>query len=747
MSDDVPHAKTTVPSAGPTDYSLVDAFFSEFVARRMTGETFDPGEIWNRSPDQTVQKEVRQRIENYLLRGVPGLPSIGAVEQRPLLENFVIERELGRGGMGVVYLAMDRSLKRRVALKVLPPSFARNEILVKRFSREAQAAARLRHPNIVPVYSSGELGGTYYYTMEHVSGISLEELIRAMRSQRHGSRGAISLQRFDEGGEVVLRPVQRLSDGSDVLAVGKPEPAIAGVTVLSLSLRNYVREAVRLFAELADALDYAHRSGVVHRDIKPSNLLIGPDGRLVIADFGLAKVGDDGSITHTGELMGSPAYMSPEQAMTRRIPVDHRTDIWSLGVTLYEFLTLVQPFEARSIELTLKHIITLEPRSPRKVNSRLPKDVETIVQKTMEKDPDRRYPTAGDLAEDLRRFLNYEAVEAKSAGLITRSFRFARRHGTFLSIGALAAGLLLVATAAVTVFQNRQAEDRARFVSGVLEDARRHGFDDGTARDVERALRDAESRIGDPNQAIDQLGVREIRRAKDSFEGSRGSFANDERVRGQALDEAMRSLDKIRVIYRLAGPAQSRDQLERIDRASAELRVKLVWAIVDELVGRRDRAERRATLLEWLEGFVGTRDFVFGQHEENPLVRVNAIEALRELPPDVLAPDVRKQLLKTVLKQPGLHPMVQRAAVYALVRATGADADFATLDLLAERFLAPDRPVVDFRVRYEVARAIAFAVDPNRYRDVLISLQRSSDLAIARLAEGALRRILTGESR
>src|SRR5262249_8762432 len=178
----------------------------------------------------------------------------------------------------------------------------------------------------------------------------------------------------------------------------------------------YFDAVARLIAEVADALDYAHQQGVIHRDIKPSNLLLSPGGRLSLNDFGLARMLEQPGMTLTGEFVGTPAYMSPEQVTAGRTPLDHRTDIYSLGATLYELLTLQRPFPGERRDQVLAQILHKDPTAPRRVNKKVPKDLETICLKALEKDPDRRYQTAGQMAEDLRRYLNRFAIAARRTG-------------------------------------------------------------------------------------------------------------------------------------------------------------------------------------------------------------------------------------------------------------------------------------------------------------------------------------------
>ncbi len=202
-----------------------------------------------------------------------------------------------------------------------------------------------------------------------------------------------------------------------------------------------------MIADVADALHHAHQSGVTHRDIKPSNLLLSADGRLSVTDFGLARMLEEPGMTVTGEFVGTPAYMSPEQITAGRIPVDHRTDIYSLGATLYELLTLRPPFTAEGRDRLLALVIQKEPATPRSVNPKVPRDLETICLKCLEKDPDRRYQSAKDLADDLRRFVNRFAILAKRTGPLGRFKKWAKRSGTSALTAAAFTALLAIAAA------------------------------------------------------------------------------------------------------------------------------------------------------------------------------------------------------------------------------------------------------------------------------------------------------------
>jgi serine/threonine protein kinase len=421
-----------------------------------------------------------------------GQPGDQAPDRR--LGDFEVVRELGRGGMGVVYEARQVSLNRKVALKVLSGGLGLTPKAVHRFRREAEAAARLHHTNIVPVYATGEQDGTHYYAMELIEGPSLDQVLRQMRQRPArgeptqpgpGAAGttAADLTRTDPYYESPYSP-----------------PAAADLSSSSLgSGGGYYDTVARLVAEVADALEYAHSHGVIHRDVKPSNLLLSPEGRLSVNDFGLARVLEQPGVTLTGEFVGTPAYMSPEQITGGRVPIDHRTDVYSLGATLYELLTLQAPFTGSRRDQVLAQILHKDPRSPRKLNPRVPVDLETICLKAMEKDPDRRYQTARAMAEDLRRYLNRFAIAARRAGPVARIIKWVRRHPGVTA--ALACALVAVGAASFFAYQSyalreqQLAERRQAALEKALLAAMSNDFDD-----AEKAIEEAERYEASPGQ-------------------------------------------------------------------------------------------------------------------------------------------------------------------------------------------------------------------------------------------------------
>jgi serine/threonine protein kinase len=332
--------------------------------------------------------------------------------------DFRIERRLGAGGMGVVYQARQISLNRPVALKVLGQSLSRPTD-VSRFQREAQAAARLKHPAIAQVYFIGQDRHVCFLAMELIEGASLRKVLDRLGTTATAQSSLDSVVREDlaQDGEAVAvrfdQPTEATSH-SQSPAETKPADVNPYLSPQARELRTtpaYVRRVVEVIRDAAHALAHAHEQGVVHRDIKPDNLLLDRKGKIHLIDFGVARFFEDQAVTYTGQLVGTPLYMSPEQ-VTGRGAIDARTDIYSLGLVLYELLTLKPPIEATNRENLLRTIVTkpLPPVSWR--NAAVSSDLECVVHKATQKDPDQRYASAADLGADLDRFLAGQPVSA-----------------------------------------------------------------------------------------------------------------------------------------------------------------------------------------------------------------------------------------------------------------------------------------------------------------------------------------------
>ncbi|MFH1227014.1 MAG: tetratricopeptide repeat protein [Planctomycetota bacterium] len=302
-------------------------------------------------------------------------------------ERYVIEGKLGQGGMAAVYLATDQSLNRQVALKVITSS---DKESLARFQREAQAIAKLKHPNIIQIYDVGIFGSQNYFTMEYIDGVSLDQLIES-------------------------------------------------------STKTSVQSMVNIILQVASALEYAHQQGIIHRDIKPSNILVNKSGNAYLTDFGIAKqiTGLDKKLTVTGSAIGTPAYMSPEQTRGLNKDIDSRCDIFSLGATLYHCITGSLPFEGGQIFETISNINNKDPKAPTSIVRGIPRDLETICLKCLEKDKNRRYQTAGELSDDLKRYLSGEPILARRTMYVTKAWYKARKNKA-ASLGIASAAVILL---------------------------------------------------------------------------------------------------------------------------------------------------------------------------------------------------------------------------------------------------------------------------------------------------------------
>ena len=368
------------------------------------------------------------------------LSAVDVKNQSPtdgVLGDFRILRELGRGGMGIVYEAEEISLRRRVALKVLPFGALLDKRQLERFQNEARVIARLKHPNLVSVYSVGCERAVHYYAMELVDGKSLAQVIGQLTQPNSCDPPATANDRADD--------TQALAQLS---------------TEYFRHPQRYFRSAARLILQAAEALHYAHEQGVIHRDIKPSNLLIDENGKLWVADFGLAAIQTEHTLTVTGDLLGTLRYMSPEQASGNSL-ADPRIDVYALGVTLYELLTLQSAFAGTDHQSLLQDVIHRHPRHPRQLNPAIPVDLETTILKSTAKEPGARYQSAKELAEDLHRFLEHKPIKARRATHLENVRRWARRNPTVAALSTVLLAMLVflaIAGPLVAIRQTSLAE-------------------------------------------------------------------------------------------------------------------------------------------------------------------------------------------------------------------------------------------------------------------------------------------------
>lgn len=411
---------------------LIAPLIDELMAAEANGERVDIDEMARRHP--LYQEEILSTLR--LIRSLDHLddPHAERDKSSPRLKqigDFQLLRELGRGGMGIVYEAQQQTVERRVAVKILPFAALADEAHLRRFKNEVRAVGTLQHTNIIPIYSVGVERGVHYYAMQFIDGPALSEVLKAL--QRNAS---------DTAATEVSKTASQLRVPHDDETFREIEAAIS--TKRSQFPREYIRTVVDWVAQAAEALAHAHENGVLHRDVKPGNLLLDSFGKVWVADFGLARIEQDASMTVTGDLLGTLRYMAPEQASSNHGLVDHRADIYALGATLYELLTLSPLFSGGDREKLLHQILVASPPPPSRLNAGIPRELETIVEKAISKEVPDRYASATDLAEDLRRFLDDRPILAKPPSVTSRVYKWCLRNPRIVGSFAVASAAILI---------------------------------------------------------------------------------------------------------------------------------------------------------------------------------------------------------------------------------------------------------------------------------------------------------------
>lgn len=454
--------------------------------------------------------EFREQIDQLVL-ALQALNELGQLTPEPkpmtseetgFLGDYKLIREIGRGGMGVVYEARQLSLDRRVALKILPMAAVFDQRQLRRFRNEAQAAANLHHSNIVPVYGIGCERGVHYYAMQYIEGQTLAQVIKSVQAGCRPDR-----LRFGETPTETMS-LQNCDEDSSSLSTQEPEESAALVdsipmqrlsTVYSTNHSAYFRIVAELVIQVADALDYAHQEGVLHRDIKPSNLILDADGQVWITDFGLARIETDACMTASGDLVGTLGYMSPEQLSAKRGIVDHRADIFSLGATMYELLTLHPVVDEADRKKLLNRIEGEDPSSLRKLDSSIPKELETIAMTALAASPADRYETAKEFANDLRKFLEDRPITARKPTIVEQAKKWLRRHRTIVGAVAIALIVSLSASTLILLYQRSQLQQARQ------EAVRNLGNELEQRQIVEQQRNQAERNFDLAHQAVDEL--------------------------------------------------------------------------------------------------------------------------------------------------------------------------------------------------------------------------------------------------
>lgn len=604
----------------------------------------------------TIEEYARNHPEHAeLIRSV--FPSIAMVERlshepaKPdpqpashgipdVLGDFQIVREIGRGGMGVVYEAVQRSLNRHVALKAINALVSSNSQHRARFRREAEAAASLHHTNIVPIYGIGEDHGLQYYAMQLIDGVTLQDIIDCLRtgvsraiddSQIASSESSTSIrtklqfnttaaarlllsnQQFEDpvGQEVSSAsssPSLNARHGAsssrgDELSSSTPanhddrtvelptrsietafevsQQAVAATKRLDLP-REYYRNIARVVANIANALHYAHHQHVLHRDIKPANLLLDREGTLWITDFGLARRTDLDAATQTGEILGTLRYMAPEQLAGHG---DSRVDIYSLGLTLYELLTLKPAIESPKLRLLdpQRHSVIALPRS---INPAIPLDLQTIALKACAYAPEHRYQHAGDLEEDLRRFLEDRPILARRTSRLESLARWARRNPAIASLATVTM-ILLVSIAGLLAVWNRQQQFAITRIGDEYQRAEKNFLDKSKALEVvEREFSRAEANLDLSLKAFDKITANIAARGSTFVAGNQLEDLDVFDLEGAALSQAdVTLLETLLEFFDRFSEMNDKDL--RVETALAKQRM----ADIQHNIGKLDEAE------------------------------------------------------------------------------------------------------------------------------------------------------------
>ncbi|HYV34874.1 MAG TPA: tetratricopeptide repeat protein [Gemmataceae bacterium] len=651
--------------------ALLGRIADEFTERLNRGETPRIEEYALRHPQ--IAPILRQVLPSLQLMRAPDAPqkeddsAAGSVKA---LGDFRIEREIGRGGMGIVYEATQLSLGRKVALKVLPFAATLDPRHLQRFQNEARAAASLEHPNIVPVYGVGCERGVHYYAMRFIEGQPLDHLLDKERQEKR--------------------------------ADAKPTPnnetrAQASTLQSRGNNRGFFLGVARLALQAAEALEQAHQCGIIHRDIKPGNLLVDAQAHLWVADFGLAQIQSDTRVTMTGDLVGTLRYMSPEQALAKRVVIDHRTDIYSLGATFYEVLTLTPAFAGQDRQELLRQIAFEEPAPLRKLNRSIPVELEAIILKALEKNPQERYATAKDMAADLQRYLNDEPTLARRPNLWQRTRKWGRRHTAAVRATTVALILVLavVGGAAGWILRDRSERqiETERAVHGALEEARRLQND--------RKLPDA---------------LAKVKQAQAILAGGAGTTELVQRVQERLTD--LMIIADLEEIRSHRADATDRDSFAAADRkytnAFNALGVDVAALTLEEAAKRiRQRTvaiELAAALDDW--SMIVKRATVKDETRRKRLIAL-----AQAVDPDPLRTQVRDALekndggaLKILLaKVEGAElPPATAVAFAAVLEATDGKAEAVQLLQHARR-----RHVADFWINFHLALSFATSKSPN----------------------------------
>lgn len=625
--------------AGLEDHEVLERIVEHFTQRIREGKLPSIAEYQDRFPG------LRDDIE-------PLLSSVAMIEQlksgdeapaskRPALDqvsdlkrigNYRVVRELGRGGMGIVFEAIHDELGRRVAIKVMPTPLMEGSNYIERFKREAQAAAKLHHTNIVSVFGVGKGPGFYYYVMDLVDGLGLNEVIFRLGNnpddtlvQRRAQ--PVDVTQTDVSGyaeaetlEFQVDPNRLQQEIADATPVTDFAPTID---------KTHFIWAAKMGASIADALAYAHETKILHRDIKPSNLMLDRKGVVWVTDFGLAKdTADEVNLTKTGDVIGTPQYLAPESLEGK---YDHLSEIYCLGLTLYELVTFLPAYASGTTAEVIRAIATTTPTSPRKVASNVPRDLSLIIDKAISREPTDRYASAAALRDDLLAFANDLPIAARQPSLLERTVRWSRKNPLVAALSALSLLMLTMVAVVASIGYvvtmnalNKEAEKSTRLAAQQLLTERARKEAETNLSSMKVQYNRAESNVAISINAFDELfdvvlqGGNANELELDGFGDVAGVGASLTKQDADLLDrllpyyqkfaslnegnqqlqaESARAFRRVGNIYHLVGEA---DQAIAAYQKSLEL-YQSVWAQIDaeqELTPDQRDAMRKQALLD-----------------------------------------------------------------------------------------------------------------------------------------------------